>query len=180
MGSSQYRTIINLTLQFIFILSIVFLFIVPLTQKIKIISGNYINSIPDDIPDIHLRDGGVDLEGSLPSRFYFPNGSVVLFMQNASKEIVNPENRFSLVITPELLYFKVSENNIITVHFKGLSVDEPGDLTPKMLRSGAGKIVSVLLRLGILFILLLFLICYNVIAIAAVPTDRIPTEELKH
>jgi hypothetical protein len=165
MGLSEYRTIINLTLQFIFILSIVFLLIVPLTQNIKTISGNYINSIPDDIPDIYLRDGGVDLEGSLPSRFYFPNGSVVLFMQNASREILNPENRFSLVITPDLLYFKLSKNNILTVHFKGLRVDEPGDLTPKVLRSGAEKIVSVLLRLGILFILLLFVICYNVIAV---------------
>ncbi|MBD3384718.1 hypothetical protein GF407_07300 [candidate division KSB1 bacterium] len=167
MGSSEYRTIINLTLQFIFILSIVFLLIAPLAQKIKTISENYINSIPDDIPDIYIRDGGVDLEGSLPSRFYFPNGSVVLFMQNASREILSPENRFSLLITPDLLYFKLSENNIITIHFKGLSVDEPGDLTPKMLRSGAEKIVSVLLRLGILFLLLLFVICYNVIAVIA-------------
>lgn len=164
MGSNEYRTVINLTMQFIFLLIIVFLLIVPVTEKVKSVTDRYVNSIPDKMPVVHLKNSGLFFKGRLPYRFEFPNGSAILFRLKAQSHL-KQENPFSLLLTPDTLFIKVSQTEIIDISLSGLKVDKPGTIDGNSFRHLVNKVTSAGITIAILFSLLFFIMCYNVIAI---------------
>ncbi len=104
--------------------------------------GGFISNIPDDMPQIHLDNKGMHLQGTMPFVLQSKHGSAILFTSHPDTIWLMDKAEYSIVISDSVVYFKTS-SAIKKYPTEGWKSDDPVNITPQRLRWFVGFYMDV-------------------------------------
>lgn len=118
--------------------------IFPIGSKIVDIIKLYRPILNTDTPTLTLENGGLKIEGNIPSQIHIENGIFCYFDSTFNDTVFKSSPKNSLFITPQSVYIQ-KEDSVKVIDLSNIQLDKPLEINPDRIASAIDSWLKIFL-----------------------------------